>query len=544
MTKRTALEVLLSLTLGVAGPACSSGARVESPDQPALAPTPAAVAAEVRSEPSLQRGSELYALHCATCHGPRGAGDGTAAYLLSPAPRDFTQARFRLVSSVNGAPTDADLLATLRRGMPGSAMPAWDWMSDGELSSLVLAVRQLALDGRVESLLARAARDEEEMTREEALDIAQRGLTPGAPIEIPATFATDAATVARGRELFAGNCAQCHGADGTARGVDDQWNEDGTPNQPRDFTAGVLKGGATPADFVRRMVAGLPGSPMPATRFADPVQATEIVAYLQTLIRPGAQERGVQTRRTLRARRVDTLPRDAADAAWRSAESVDLPLMPLWWRDVRAESVSVSLLHDREQLAVRLSWHDATLDDEILGQDTFCDAAALQWSVAPNPPLFTMGDRGTPVNIWQWKAAWERDLVRVRGVADRYANTPADLYGHTDEPHEPLYLTARAAGNRMAANERTTAGEALTAEGFGTLAPIRGSEAEFAARGAWSGETWSTFFLRPLHSCCEGELALAPGSRVYVALAIWDGASRDRNGQKSVTVWHVVELEK
>ena len=47
-------------------------------------------------------------------------------------------------------------------------------------------------------------------------------------------------------------------------------NEDGTPNTARNFTIGILKGGATHADIARRILAGLPGSPMPATEFEGP----------------------------------------------------------------------------------------------------------------------------------------------------------------------------------------------------------------------------------------------------------------------------------
>ena len=34
--------------------------------------------------------ADLFATRCATCHGPRGRGDGPAASALSPRPRDLT----------------------------------------------------------------------------------------------------------------------------------------------------------------------------------------------------------------------------------------------------------------------------------------------------------------------------------------------------------------------------------------------------------------------------------------------------------------------
>jgi mono/diheme cytochrome c family protein len=498
---------------------------------------------------SLQRGKDLFVRHCAVCHGELGAGDGQAAYLLSPAPRDFTRAQFRLVSTVNGAPTDQDLVATLRRGMPGSAMPAFEWMPASDLESLALHVRELALEGRTQRLLRQAEEEEEELSREEALEIATLAVTPGEPIAIGPPAQASPLVLEQGRRAFLKTCALCHGADGTGRNVEDQVNEDGTPAQPRDITAGVFKGGARHEDIARRVLAGLPGSPMPATEYT-PEEAGALVAYVQSLARPNAHERGIQSRRTLAARRVQSkLPREIADPAWSEADATYLPLMPLWWSgwsDQRASGVVVRALHDSDAIAIRLSWEDPTLDHELLGQDSFTDAAALQLSSDPEAPLFTMGAAGAPVNIWQWKAAWERDLEHVRDVADLHPNTPEDLHAYVDAPSQALYRTATFVGNRQAALERRTAGEALTAEGFGTLRPLGGSSPmePLEARGVHGEDGyWDVVFVRPLAACCEGELPLQPGRSVFFAAAVWDGSHQDRNGQKSVTVWHVLELE-
>ncbi|MBI4322646.1 MAG: c-type cytochrome, partial [Candidatus Omnitrophica bacterium] len=68
-----------------------------------------------------EMGRRLYEKQCASCHGLRGAGDGAAAYLLYPKPRDFTQNEFRLVSTNSMQATDEDLFLTITRGMPGSS---------------------------------------------------------------------------------------------------------------------------------------------------------------------------------------------------------------------------------------------------------------------------------------------------------------------------------------------------------------------------------------------------------------------------------------
>lgn len=492
------------------------------------------------------RAATVYAEQCAVCHGATGAGDGQAAYLLSPTPRDFTSGRFRLNSTQNGVPTDDDLVATLKRGMPGSAMPPWDWMPESDLKALAAYVRRLAVEGKTRNLLAKAKADEEELSEKEAREIAEKQLTPGPAIDVGAAPPADPVAFQEGRRFFLRTCALCHGADGTGRGGKDQKNEDGTPTQPRDFTAGVFKGGSSARDIVTRLRAGMSGSPMPAMSFDDPGEAWRVARFVESLVKPGAQDRVAQHRQTIRAKRVQgELPRDAASPAWLRAEGTYLAVAPLWWRDDRIEGLVLRALHDGKNLAVRISWEDATKDEEILGQDVFPDAAAVQVSAAKDPPVFSMGAKGAPVNIWMWKAAWEKDLERVRDIADYRPNTPPDFYGHVAQAEEPMYLTAAAAGNPVATRRRATAGEALTAEGFGTLAPIApaGEGSEFSARGTYADGFWDVVFVRSLKAGSPGEIALAPGSRAFLAAALWDGAHKDRNGQKSVTVWHVLEIE-
>lgn len=492
---------------------------------------------------SLERGRELYAQHCAVCHGETGDGRGQAAYLLSPAPRDFSEGLFRVASTWNGVPTDADLAQTLRRGMPGSSMPPWEWLPERDLQSLVLWVRELTREGAVRRLLEWAEWEEEELTREEALAIVEPQLVPGEPIPPVGAVPGDPITLQEGRRIFVRSCASCHGADGTGRGADEQRNADGTPVRPRDLTAGVFKGGASPDDIARRVLAGMPGSPMPQTRLEEPGQVEAVVAYALSLARPGAQERALQRRQRLVAGRVAELPAAPTDPAWAAAEAAYLPLMPLWWSDARVEGVAFRALHDGRRLAVRLTWADPCAEAELLDQAGFSDAAALQWSAGPDPPLFTMGSAGKPCNLWQWKAAWERDRDGPLDVADRYPHTPDDQYGVVDAPSSALYRTATAAGNTQAAATRPTAGEVLAAEGFGTLAPIAGRRGAFEARGVWADGTWDVVFTRALPAGAPAELALEPGREVFVAGAVWNGAAGERNGQKAVTVWHVLHLE-
>ena len=64
----------------------------------------------------IERGCELYATHCASCHGTRGKGDGHATYVLPRRPKDFTNP-----DNLFSEDSDEDLLEVItygKRSMP------------------------------------------------------------------------------------------------------------------------------------------------------------------------------------------------------------------------------------------------------------------------------------------------------------------------------------------------------------------------------------------------------------------------------------------
>jgi mono/diheme cytochrome c family protein len=81
-----------------------------------------------------KRGETLFAANCASCHGPRGAGDGLAAKTQLPPPTDLTSHHYG---------TDA-LCAAITRGVPATAMPGYPDLSDDDLRALVTFTQQLA----------------------------------------------------------------------------------------------------------------------------------------------------------------------------------------------------------------------------------------------------------------------------------------------------------------------------------------------------------------------------------------------------------------
>jgi mono/diheme cytochrome c family protein len=87
------------------------------------------------------RGAELYAsLRCAACHGEQGKADGRAAqaYLgTSVRIRDFSRGRF-----IRGAEME-DIFLTLRAGIEGTPMAAYDALRAEEIWALAAHVRSL-----------------------------------------------------------------------------------------------------------------------------------------------------------------------------------------------------------------------------------------------------------------------------------------------------------------------------------------------------------------------------------------------------------------
>ena len=67
---------------------------------------------------------------CPICHGYQGDGDGFMAGGLTPKPRDFTS--FKVMSRLS----DMTMSHSIKNGIPGTAMPAWN-LTDNQVNDVI-----------------------------------------------------------------------------------------------------------------------------------------------------------------------------------------------------------------------------------------------------------------------------------------------------------------------------------------------------------------------------------------------------------------------
>ena len=505
----------------------------------ALTPT----TTRISSPELLALGKRVYEKQCVACHGLDGRGEGEAAYLLYPKPRDFTAGKFALVSTWDRVPNDEDLYRTISRGMPGSAMPSWGHLSDEERWGLVHYVKSFS---------------EKPLVVEPASDPKAEGQTGTGVIRVPPEPPFTPEARARALERYADACAGCHGKTGKGDGQEDQKDDKGYPTRPRDLTLGVFKGSPDPKDLYRRIVAGMPGTPMPMSDWAYGEDAWHLAHLIRSWSSDEQRARVEMRKFRIVARRVGRLPDHPDDGAWRLATPVNLHLMPLWWRTDRPEELTVRALHDGKEVALLAVWSDATNDHTAMRPQDFRDAVAVEFSLTPDPPFFAMGAKGQFVNIWMWKSERQADLEPAFQELDKvYPNIGIDSYPNPlgsplEQPtrhaltlrSSPVFVTGWGAANIVSDPTRASAAEDLTAQGFGTLRARPRADQTVQARGVYSTDTYRVIFRRPLAGQGSQAVSLAPGTTVPVAFAVWNGSAGDRDGKKSVTIWQDLVLER
>jgi mono/diheme cytochrome c family protein len=501
-------------------------------------------------------GAELYAQHCAACHGPKGDGKGLAAQYVFPKPRDFRSGRFRLVSTSNGVPTFEDIRTVLRRGMPGSSMPPWPQFSDDTVRLLAEHIISLRREGIRETLIAAAAESGDELSSEEIQETVDRLTTPG---EVAAAVDLGDPTpesISHGKELYATKaCVQCHGVSGKGDGQQQMVDSEGLPTRPRDLTRGIFKGSPDPASVWRRISLGMPGSPMPSSQSLTPKEIADLTHFILSLSNEATRDAAVLTRQRIIVKHVQSLPASADAAIWQQVARVEIQTTPLWWRDDADPKLSVQAVHDGKAICFRISWADSHPNQDSARSEDFEDAIAVELFRGKTEPFLGMGAAGAPVDMWFWDAdrqtADDIEKVNPNVVVDLYpfsetvvASAEYERAGTRTAAQPPISLPALAAGNQIVPSEKIRAASSLETAGPGTATfrPVKSQLVE--AHGEWTDGRWTVLMTRALNVDAAAGVSLAPGAKASLAFAIWDGGAKDRDGKKLVSIWQDCELER
>ena len=505
---------------------------------PAFSRRVTAMRDKVAARRAALEGVELYRAYCAVCHGERGAGDGVAADLMYPKPRDFSLALFKYKRSAGSLPpTDEDLVRTIKQGLPGTAMSGWGiegraLLTDAQIASLVPVVKSFDITGTwaPEGAADEAFDDDGFYTGTDF-----RSVTEGEPLVGRVPFSEE--SVAKGRIAFEKVCGECHGTAGrgnirSGKRLADDW---GDRLWPRDLTKpwswrGVPSVNDMEANreqvveaIYRGISTGLPGTPMPAHRAPvegaspDPVSAEDrwhMAHFVYTL---AAASTPPQARSVIEAARVvDGLPAEAGDPRWDGAPQTTLRLVPNIVAGQRLftplnDAVTVRALYSENEIAFLVEVNDRTesrpgiayfteLQDATLRMQP--DAFAIRLpreagylaSMGGERPHLVHGNTGQESTIWYWNA------------------------GSVDPSRAPFAALL---------DERGVAG---------ALVPRESGAEDLEAEGTWMAGRWRVVMKRPRRTE-GGDLVFEAGRFIPISFANWDGSNGEAGSRHTLTAW-------
>ncbi|MGQ0702725.1 MAG: c-type cytochrome [Gemmatimonadales bacterium] len=450
-------------------------------------------------------GKAIYDTWCAGCHGDTGAGDGYAAALMLPRPRDFTRGVFQVRTTASGElPTDSDLRRVVDEGMPGTAMPEWkSRLSEQERADVI-------------GYLKTFSRFFQGGAAPQALGF---GKPPG----------RSEAGIAEGREVFRKlECFKCHGQGGRGDGTSaptlkDDW---GHPIRATDLTKSWnFNGGSSVEEIYARLRTGLDGTPMPS--FSDALEAKVVTEEqlwrLAQYVRSLSPEQPPEGREVIRARLIPgKLPSGPGDSLWAQVEPAYVPLVgqiiqkPRWFLPT-VDAVWVQALHDGTRLALRLVWHDPSQSP---------DSAWDEWL---GRIVQTASDADEPIPTIQGP---DRLVLQMPKQVSEDAERPYFLQGSA---RRPVYLV-----RWISDSDRVEEGVAM---GLGHFTPQAASSRWIHAARFENGE-WQLQLVGPLvPTDSSAAPAFHPGQAIPIALFAADGSNGEGEVRGSVSAWYSIYLE-
>ena len=133
------------------------------------------------------------------------------------------------------------------------------------------------------------------------------------------------------------------------------------------------------------------------------------------------------------------------------------------WPNPQTKYVFVKAATNGKQIAVHLEWTDPTRNDIMVQSQQYKDQAAIMFPVKQSgeEPPFTMGGAGERVNIWQWKATWDKEGAGTAGneamqdLEDQYDYMAMGSGGYyMYEPDGNLQMNSELASGRSGSKDR------------------------------------------------------------------------------------------
>jgi len=480
-----------------------------------------------------QEGKALYDKWCAGCHGVDGKGAGPAATWMLPRPRDFTTALYQIRTTASGQlPTDADIRRIIDEGMPGTAMPGWKTLlSEAERDQLVTYLKSFS----------QFFKNQKEP--EKALAFSKE---PGGGDE----------AIANGKTFYDKiECWKCHGRAGRGDGPSAPTQEDDNkhPIRPADLTESwYFNGGGTVEDIYRRLRTGLDGTPMPSfsdlidSKFMTEDDLWNVAQYVRSL----SPEDPPRVRDVVRAPEIQgNLPTTPADSAWNAAERFYIPLVgqivlkPRWFAPT-VDGVWVQALHNGQELALRLTWHDPSKSPDPAWNEwqqrvtAFMEPHESPGDAPASRPATEAGTPNAPA-----AAPAPQVPATPGGLPDMLVvQFPKTIPTGMEKPYflmgtssKPVYLWKW--------QSDTNAGVEATGKGFGNMQPFPSSQ--LTGTAAFDQGEWSLVLRRPLASADSVErLSFRPGIAIPMAVFAWDGNNGEGGTRGSISTWYYIYLDQ
>ena len=373
-------------------------------------------------------GATVYKHMCTFCHGADGNGGGKAIDYLYPWPRDFRKGVFKHRSTPSGSlPLDSDIAKTIRKGIKGTAMPAWkSALTEDETQAVVEYIKNFSSRFKTEK--------------------------PKKPIDPGPTPPTTPESIKKGEQVYTEmRCSRCHGTDLKGGGemadsLYDIWDHRAfvydltNPN--------INKFGYEKRDLFMTLTTGIDGTPMKSFSHLTDEERWNLVSYVRSKIQLDTLQKA-EYEIDLYSKTTDQkIVDDPESPIWEGVPSHDVQLIALNARKNPINRVRFQSIVNDKEIAIRVVWDDPTPNRTASRHQDFKDAIALEFALGDvllhthghNEPFFGMGNRSKPVNIWQWRADWQSEIETKEEL--EYATKGMDMdvmiFGGEVNPVESL----------------------------------------------------------------------------------------------------------